>query len=186
MKATIQYDSNTYERFSICSELNKSAFWPQSSLGSSSFWGIHWGVETEASNSTLGQTARCLTWPDSVQETKYKDPHHGHVLCWWCCSHNTDLTTTPVPLLQSMQRLCIHHQCDKNSVLGQNLEMQPCITNENYELGVVCQFTYLGSTVSDNLSLDVEMNKYIRKLYPHLVGSPLMSGRIQNLHWRPK
>ena len=37
------------------------------------------------------------------------------------------------------------------------------ITIDDYELDAVCQFTYLGSTITDNLSLDAEINKRIGK-----------------------
>ena len=37
------------------------------------------------------------------------------------------------------------------------------ITIDDYKLEVVHQFTYLGSTISDNLSLDAEINRCIGK-----------------------
>ena len=40
---------------------------------------------------------------------------------------------------------------------------QPVITIDDYELDAVCQFTYLGSTITDNLSLDAEIHKRIGK-----------------------
>ena len=40
----------------------------------------------------------------------------------------------------------------KTNVLGQGTEALPVITIDNYELDAVCQFTYLGSTITDNLS----------------------------------
>lgn len=51
----------------------------------------------------------------------------------------------------------------KTNVLGQDVVTPPVITIDNYELEVVHQFTYLGSTISDNLSLDAEINKRIGK-----------------------
>ena len=39
----------------------------------------------------------------------------------------------------------------------------PVITIDDYELDTVCQFTYLGSTITDNLSLDAEIDKMIGK-----------------------
>ena len=51
----------------------------------------------------------------------------------------------------------------KTNVLGQDTEAPPVITIDDYELGDVCQFTYLGSTITDNLSLDAEINKRIGK-----------------------
>ena len=41
--------------------------------------------------------------------------------------------------------------------------MLPAITINDYELDVVHQFTYLGSTITHNLSLDAEINKRIGK-----------------------
>ena len=51
----------------------------------------------------------------------------------------------------------------KTNVLGQDTETPPVITIDNYELDAVCQFTYLGSTITDKLSLDAEINKMIGK-----------------------
>ena len=51
----------------------------------------------------------------------------------------------------------------KTNVLGQDTETLPVITIDDYELYAVCQFTYLGSTITDNLSLDAEINKRIGK-----------------------
>ncbi|KAL7829755.1 hypothetical protein AOLI_G00306400 [Acnodon oligacanthus] len=50
-----------------------------------------------------------------------------------------------------------------NNVLGQDVGTPPVITIDDYELEVVHQFTYLSSTISDNLSLDAEINKRIGK-----------------------
>ena len=51
----------------------------------------------------------------------------------------------------------------KTNVMGQDTEALPVITIDNYELDAVCQFTYLGSTITDNLSLDAEIDKRIGK-----------------------
>ena len=51
----------------------------------------------------------------------------------------------------------------KMNVLGQSTETPPSITIDDYELDVVHQFTYLGSTITDNLSLDVAIDKRIGK-----------------------
>ena len=51
----------------------------------------------------------------------------------------------------------------KTDVLGQDTEALPVITIDNYELDAVCQFTYLGSTITDNLSMDTEIDKMIGK-----------------------
>ncbi|KAL7859606.1 hypothetical protein SRHO_G00147530 [Serrasalmus rhombeus] len=49
------------------------------------------------------------------------------------------------------------------NVLGQDVDTPLVITIDNYKLEVVHQFTYLGSTISDNLSLDAKINKRIGK-----------------------
>ncbi len=49
------------------------------------------------------------------------------------------------------------------NVLGQDTEAPPVITIDDYELDAVCQITYLGSTIIDNLSLDAEIGKRIGK-----------------------
>ena len=51
----------------------------------------------------------------------------------------------------------------KTNVLGQYVDTPPVITINNYQLEVVHEFTYLGSTITDNLSLDAELNKRIGK-----------------------
>ena len=52
----------------------------------------------------------------------------------------------------------------KTNVLGQDVNTSPVITIDNYKLEVVQQFTYLGSTISENISLDAENNKPIGKV----------------------
>ena len=51
----------------------------------------------------------------------------------------------------------------KTNVLGQDTKELPAITIGDYELDVVEQFTYLGSNITDNLSLDTEIDKRIGK-----------------------
>ena len=51
----------------------------------------------------------------------------------------------------------------KMNVLGQHTIELPAITIDDYELDVVEHFTYLGSTITDNLSLDTEIDKRIGK-----------------------
>ena len=47
------------------------------------------------------------------------------------------------------------------NALGHDTESTPVITIDGYGLDAVCQFTYLGSTIIDNLSLDGEIDKRI-------------------------
>ena len=49
----------------------------------------------------------------------------------------------------------------KTEIMGQDTESQPTITINNYRLEVVKEFTYLGSTISDDLSMDSEINRRV-------------------------
>jgi len=51
----------------------------------------------------------------------------------------------------------------KTNVMGQDTEDSPVIAIDDYELDVVHQFTYLRSTISDNLSLETEIDRRIGK-----------------------
>ncbi|KAL1250633.1 hypothetical protein QQF64_018429 [Cirrhinus molitorella] len=51
----------------------------------------------------------------------------------------------------------------KTNVLSQYTATPPAITVDDYQLDVIHQFTYLGSTITDNLSLDAELDKRIGK-----------------------
>ena len=51
----------------------------------------------------------------------------------------------------------------KTNVLGQDILAPPVLTIDDYELEVIHQFMYLGSTITDSLSLNPEINKRIGK-----------------------
>ena len=51
----------------------------------------------------------------------------------------------------------------KTNVLGQDTMELPAITMDDCERDVIKQFTYLGSTITDNLSLETEIDKRIGK-----------------------
>ena len=57
--------------------------------------------------------------------------------------------------------LTISHK--KTNILGQDVGNIPSISIDDYTLEVVEDFTYLGSTISNNLSPDTELNKRITK-----------------------
>ena len=47
----------------------------------------------------------------------------------------------------------------KTQVMGQNIKEIPSLFIHNYKLEVIHEFVYLGSTITDNLSIDSELNK---------------------------
>ena len=61
-------------------------------------------------------------------------------------------------------------------LLGRDVDTPPVTTIDNYQLEVVHEFTYLGSTITDNLSLDAELNKRIGK-------AETMLGRLATRVW---
>lgn len=44
-------------------------------------------------------------------------------------------------------------------MMGQEVKQPPVITVDNYELEVMHQFMYLGSTITDNLFVSAEINR---------------------------
>ena len=60
---------------------------------------------------------------------------------------------------------------NKTNVLGQDTMELPAITIDEHELDVVEQFKYLGSTITDNLSLDTEIDKRLGRQPQHLLSS---------------
>ena len=51
----------------------------------------------------------------------------------------------------------------KTQVIGQYVEQPTSLSIADYELEAVHEFVYLGSTVSDGLNLETEINKRIGK-----------------------
>ena len=52
---------------------------------------------------------------------------------------------------------------NKTNDLGQDTEAPHVIFIDDYELDAVCQFTYFGSTITDYLSLDADINKRMER-----------------------
>lgn len=71
--------------------------------------------------------------------------------------------TTDTERLQCLMDKFSHACKDlkKNQVMAQDVRTLPVISIDNYKLDVVHQFTYIGSTISENLSLDAELNHRI-------------------------
>ncbi len=71
------------------------------------------------------------------------------------------------PILAVLQRICSDHQPKEDehhtNIICQGTSSSPSITINDYELEVVEEFTYLGSTLTNDLSLDSEINKRIGK-----------------------
>lgn len=56
----------------------------------------------------------------------------------------------------------------KMQVMGQDVNPPPSISNSDFKLEVVHNFVYLGSSLSDSLPHDTEINRRIRKATTYL------------------
>ena len=64
---------------------------------------------------------------------------------------------------QACQYFSLTISLSKTKTMGKGTETPPSITINNYTLEAVSTFTYLGSTITDNLSLDTELSSRIGK-----------------------
>ena len=87
------------------------------------------------------------------------------------CADDAGVATHTQEELQSLME-CFSQACKdfgltislkKTNVLGHGTVVAPVITIDDYELDAVCQYTYLGSTIIDNLSLDADIEKRVGK-----------------------
>ena len=71
-------------------------------------------------------------------------------------------------LMDRFSEACIHFgltiSLAKTQVIGQNIKEVPSLFIHNYKLEVVHEFVYLGSTITDNLPIDSELNKRMERL----------------------
>ena len=70
-------------------------------------------------------------------------------------------------LLDCFSEACRHFgltiNLAKTQVMGQDIKEIPSLFIHNYKLEVVHEFVYLGSAITDNLSIDSNFNKRIGK-----------------------
>ena len=74
----------------------------------------------------------------------------------------------------------------KKNLLGLDRKAPPVIAIDDYELDAVCQVTYIGSTITDNLSLDAEINKGIGKAASSLARLTAPVWHAPNCMWRQR
>ena len=92
-------------------------------------------------------------------------PHQRSAVCWRCSncnSHPARIAVADETLLsRTLGRLSACRR--QNNVMGQDTQSPPAITINDYKLDSDHQLVYVGSTITDNLSLDTEINKRVRK-----------------------
>ena len=154
----------------ICTvESNKAVYLPQLSLGSSllSSWGNTFATTQEGIYLWTRSDGSLFNLAHLKARTKV---HEALIRDMLVADDATVMTHTQRELQLLMDhfsqackdfRLIISLM--KTNILGQDIPAPPVITIDDYELEVIHQFTYLGSTITDNLSLDPEIKKRIRK-----------------------
>ena len=99
-------------------------------------------------------------------KTKYARFSSG-TCCLLMTQHVAHTQEELQPLMDCFSQACkdfgLTISLKKTNVLGQDTKAPPVISIDDYELDAVCTFTYLGSTITDNLSLDAEIDKRIGK-----------------------
>ena len=99
------------------------------------------------------------------QDKSSQDLHQRHAFCC-CCSGYSPTGRTAIlnePILSSLQRLQLDNQSEEDKCPRAKKPYPPVITIDDYELDTVHQFTYLGSTITDNLSPNTDIDKRIGK-----------------------
>ena len=105
------------------------------------------------------------SWQLQNQDKGSGSPHQRHAVQERCsCDdpHPAGPAGTDGPLLSGLQGFRTNHQSEEDKRPGAGYH-GTAITIDDYELDVVEQFTYHGSTITDNLSLDTEIDKRIGK-----------------------
>ena len=169
MKATIQYEGDMSDPFNIKSGVKQGCVLAPTLFGI--FFSLllkhAFGTATEGvhlrtrSDGRLYNLAR-LKAKTRVRETIIRDMLFADDAA--VTSHTEqELQRLMDRFSQACKDFGLTISLKKTNVLSQDVDIPPVITIDNYELEVVHQFTYLGSTISDNLSLDAEVNKRIGK-----------------------
>ena len=168
MKGTVQYDGSTSDAFDIRSGVK------QGCVLAPTLFGIFFAVLLKHAFGTSTEGVYLHTRSDgrlyNLARLKAKSKVRQATIRDMLFADDAALATHTEPELQClMDRFA--KACDefgltislkKTNVMAQDAE-PPRITIQDYELEVVSQFTYLGSTITNNLSLDSELNQRIGK-----------------------
>ncbi|TWW59286.1 R2 Retrovirus-related Pol polyprotein from type I retrotransposable element [Takifugu flavidus] len=135
MHGTIQFDGSTSDPFKICCGVK------QGCVLAPTLFGIFFSLLLRQAFGTC-----CLP---TMQQ--------------WLAHSQEHLQTLMDHFSQACQDFSLVISLNKTKTMGQGTENPPSITINNYTLEAVNTFTYLGSTITDNLSLDVELSRCIGK-----------------------
>ncbi|KAJ8369124.1 hypothetical protein SKAU_G00091520 [Synaphobranchus kaupii] len=169
MKGTVQYDGSSSEPFDIRSGVK------QGCVLAPTLFGIFFALVLKHAFSTATEGIHLHTRSDgrlfNLARLRAKTKVRKALIRDMLFADDVAVVTHTQQELQSLMdrfsQACkdfgLTISLKKTNILGQDLEAPPVIAIDNYELDVVHQFTYLGSTISNNLSLDTEIDKRIGK-----------------------
>ena len=169
MKGTVQFNGDNSEPFSICSGVKQGCVLAPTLFGI--FFAMvlkhAFGTSTEGiylktrSDGKLFNLAR-LKAKSKVRQILIRDMLFADDAA--VASHSQQELQS---LMDSFSKACkdfgLTISLKKTNILCQGSETQPIIKIDDYQLDLVHSFSYLGSTITDNLSLDAEINVRIGK-----------------------
>ena len=169
MKGTVQFNGNLSEAFDIRSGVK------QGCVLAPTLFGIFFSLVLRYAFGTSQEGVYLRTRSDgklfNLARLKAKTKVRETIIRDMLFADDAAVASHKEAELQSMMD-CFSQACKefgltislkKTNVIGQDTPAPPVITIDNYELDVVHEFTYLGSTITDNLSLDKEIDRRIGK-----------------------
>ena len=169
MQGTVQYDSSTSDPFSIKSEVKQGCVLTPTLFGiffflllsyalSQSEDGVYLHTRSDGNLFNLAHLREKIKfWKVLIREMLFADN----------AALNAHTEGALQRLISSFAHACnefgLTISLKKTNIVCQDVSSNPSISNGDYTLEVVEDFTYLGSTISSNLSLDTEVNKRIGK-----------------------
>ncbi|TWW56000.1 hypothetical protein D4764_09G0010500 [Takifugu flavidus] len=169
MHGTIQFDGSTSDPFKICCGVKQGCVLAPTLFGiffslllrqafGTATEGVYLHTRTDGNLFTLARLkAKTKVRPLVIRHMLFADDAA-------VVAHSQDhLQTLMDHFSQACQDFSLVISLNKTKTMGQGTINPPSITINNYTLEAVNTFTYLGSTITDNLSLDVELSRRIGK-----------------------
>ena len=169
MKGTVQFNSNLSEPFNMCSRVK------QGCILAPALFGIFFALLLRHAFGTAQEGIYLQTRSDgslfNLAHLKARTKVHEALIRDMLFADDTTVMTHTQRELQLLMD-CFSQACKdfgliispkKTNALGQDILAPPVITINDYGLEVIHQFMYLGSTITNNLSLDSEIDKRIGK-----------------------
>jgi len=144
MKSTVCFDEATSDAFSVSSGVK------QGCVLAPTLFGIFNIARLRAKTKTLKVLLRELLFADDTTLASHTE---------------AGLQCLVDKLSHACKEFGLTISLTKTNILAQDAETPPVITINNTELEVVDSFTYLGSTVSSKVSLDVEISRQGNRRY---------------------